>query len=620
MYLQRIAPALAIAALCAGLMSCTGPGTARREPARVIWIAVDSLRADHVGAYGYDRPTTPWLDEFAAQSVRFEWALTPANHTLRSVAGYFSGVPYTMLQESAAEHGLPAETVTLAEALKGAGLRTLAYTSNAVLGNVQGFKQGFDEYHFVAEPGQLKASLDEMTSAIRRDYRRSSGREFIYVHTMDVHYPYRPPAPYGAMFATEPYAGRAVVEGMPVCDEDRTPATSSLPYWDPKGWVDDAAVRYLTELYDGAIRYTDSRLEALLEALEWDPETDVVIISADHGDQLYEKKWFSHFETLTPMEIRVPLIVNYAGFDARTVKACASLLDLYPTLLELFGAEMTERTLGKSLVETLRGGAEPGPRLIYSENAPKAGLSVAAVSDEYWYWMRLNRTQHEPWEIWPYEEYLFRYREDSGFGRNLINEEAQVAEEINARLRELNPRWAAYSRERIREPIDGVHLGENLFQGPMSSLSEGVPVFTADGDGWTAETAVAGLRGRATGIEPGGRYLLRVPYTLESGRIRVALSPAEFKRPGLGRVDYVWRHELVTSSSEASLLSVVVVPAGEAVDLRVVFDPGTIATLGEPELRRIDENWVEPWPAPADKWQDRDDAEELERLRALGYV
>jgi arylsulfatase len=611
---------LGLLVVCALQLSCSGASTAPKAPGRVIWIAIDSLRADHVGAYGYERPATPWMDELARESVRFEWALTPANHTLRSVAGYFSGVPYSMIRQRAAEQGIPAETVTLAEALHDAGVRTLAYTSNAVLGNVEGFDQGFDEFRYIASPGKLVASIDEIIEDIESGYRRSGGREFIYVHTMDAHFPYRPPAPYGQMLATEPYAGKAVIEGKPVLDAQRTPATSSLPYWDPKGWVDAEAIRYLTELYDGCIRYTDARLAALLGAFDWDPETDVVILTADHGEQLYEKGWWSHFETLTPMEIRVPLIVNYAGFAARTIESSVSLLDLYPTLLELFGVPQPGQTTGRSLVSALRSGAELEPGLIYSENAPKAGLSVAVMTDELWYWMRLNRTQHEPWQVWPYEEYLFRFREDPLCANNLVAAAPEDADRLNGLLREFNPRWVAFTRDRIREPVDGVDLGENLLSEALALIGGNGRIFIGNDEGWKADSPVPGVQAVATGIEPGERYLLLIPYTLTSGRIRVALSPAEFKRPGLGQVDYVWRHEIVTSGDASSLLSVVVVPVAETVEFRIVFDPGTRATVGDPELRRVVADWIEPWPEPADKWQDRDDTDELERLKALGYV
>jgi arylsulfatase A-like enzyme len=535
------------------------------------------------------------------------------------VAAYFGGKPFTMQRENAAEHTLPDETVTLAETLRAANFRTWAFTANAVIGTLPGFNQGFDEYHFVSSPQVLNSSIRDITDAIKRDYRHSSDREFIYVHTMDAHYPYRPPAPYGPMFVREGYSGPAVIEGAPVVDKERTPAASNLPYWDPHSWIDDPAIAYLSDLYDACVRFSDSQLENLLAALDFDPETDLLIVTADHGEQFYELGWWSHFETLTPMETHVPLIIHGNGYAPRTVDGCVGLADLYPTILDLYDLPAPPDLFGHSLVEVLEGRNVP-EHPVYAENSPKAGLSVAVTAGEYWYWMRLNRTQHEPWHAWPYEEYLFRYREDPGLQHNLVAQEPDVAAELNAKIREMNPRWAKFTRARIEGSDANVDRSENLMPGAMDALGGAGSVDAGSGPdgGWTVDTPARGFTCSIAGLKAGERYWFELPYTLESGGLRVVMNPVEYKRPGLGQVSYVW-HRFLEAPAENEHFAVVVVPAADTIEFRLVFEPGTKGHIGKPELHALRADWVEHWPPPAEKWQYLENGEELERLKSLGY-
>lgn len=240
-----------------------------KAPQRVLWLTVDSLRADHLGYMGYSRATSPNLDALSCDSVNFRLAVPPSNVTRRSVTAYMTGKYYSQVHDDPRENGLPEDEFTLAEAFKAAGFHTVACTSNFFLRPEEGQAQGFDQYLTAYSPSSPAGNIDELIRLLQRSYHPGNEREFIYVHTMDVHHPYRPPLPYSAEYA-KPYARNIVREGN-ICNYDGSVVISNLPYYSETHDVQPEDVEFLISQYDGAIRYTDSSLPGLASRPELRP-------------------------------------------------------------------------------------------------------------------------------------------------------------------------------------------------------------------------------------------------------------------------------------------------------------------------------------------------------------
>lgn len=618
--IPRMAALLAVVTL---VSTCSPRGTEPHlqggPPKRVIWIAIDSLRADHMGAWGYERDTSPWMDDLVTKSATFDWAITPSHATLHSVAGYFTGRPFTQLGGNPNVNIIPEDIVTLAEALSGAGVVCRGYSANYALRHDRGYAQGFADFRIISTPGKILSGIDELSAELRTNYKRTpQQREFIYIHTMDVHNPYRPPHPFGTMF-TQPYEGSAVVEGDAFIESRRHHARSLHPFWSQLHNLGPADIEFLTGLYDGAIRYTDTQLPELLESLDWDPKRDMLIISADHGEAMFEHQWWGHFAALRPTEIHVPLIVNYAGITPQRHGEPVSLMDLYPTLTELWGIAPPEGLRGVSLLPALAGGGVT-PHEVYSESALQNGANAALITNDYWYMLVGNRSQHQPWHPWPYEEFLYKFREDPQGVNDLLAAETAVADDLNAKLRAYNPRWAEYTPENIRGGDERALLGDNVLKPLEATAAQAALVEAGDGV-WRADVPVSEQMYTADGLTPYDPLFLEMNYTLESGRIYLSLAPAEYRWPGTGRALDIWEHA-IAKPGEDQKLAATVVPIGESVRLVITLAPGTKARFDAPVLRRMSFKRIEEWPhAPADDTSNTGlNIEDIQRMKALGYM
>jgi arylsulfatase A-like enzyme len=291
----------------------------------LLLISFDTLRADRLGCYGYDRPTSPHLDSLALRGVLFEQAICPRPKTSPSVASMLTGT-------YPARHGihtpmrqLGEANVTLAELLGAAGFATGASITNGNLYPEFGFQQGFDSY--------LHGHKDGATGARKAvewlDANASTGeRFFFWLHITDPHTPYDPPPPYDEMFGKDR-------------PEDR---------------------------YDGEIRYSDEQLRRIFAWLDAHPEQrarTLVVFTSDHGESMGEHgEWYEHGLHGYEEAARVPLIFAAEGRFSPGARrqAVVSLVDLVPTILDLFALPLPETVQGKSFLPLLLGLSQSGPR------------------------------------------------------------------------------------------------------------------------------------------------------------------------------------------------------------------------------------------------------------------
>ncbi len=248
-----------------------------RLPRGIVLVSIDTLRADHLGAYGYARPTSPFFDELAQRGTLFERAIVQLPGTLPSHMSIFTGL-------YPAEHGVyPPDNVlavnvpTLPEVLRAHGFRTAGFTEGGYVDGHYGFERGFDR--FADDTGEGSRAV-EATLARGLDFLAGLQRDerfFLFLHTYVVHDPYDPPPPYERLFW-----------------EDSPPAEA----WEPTGpnltavnrgerTVTPATVRYFEALYDGSIRYFDDRLRAFFARLDELGLTDetTIVLTSDHGEE-----------------------------------------------------------------------------------------------------------------------------------------------------------------------------------------------------------------------------------------------------------------------------------------------------------------------------------------------
>ncbi|MCZ6695458.1 MAG: sulfatase, partial [Acidobacteria bacterium] len=270
------------------LTSCAGSS----RPPSVVLITIDTLRADHLGCYGYDRATSPRIDHLAERGVLFTRITTSLPRTTQSIASILTGrFPKHHGARGLFSH-LAAQNESLAEILKRAGFQTAAFVSNMFLRPGQGFEQGFDLYDNPERRWHGNSAPEITEAAVRWLGTRSRDRPFfLWVHYLDPHWTYEPPAPFGAQ------VGGAVPSFTPY--EDLTSGRLTKGELIFQNSLSEEQRRSAVALYDGEIVNTDASLGPLLDAIDRFPEPILVVLTSDHGESLGEHDYFyAHGEYL----------------------------------------------------------------------------------------------------------------------------------------------------------------------------------------------------------------------------------------------------------------------------------------------------------------------------------
>lgn len=354
----------------------------------VLILLVDALRADHLGCYGYTtHPTSPNIDAFAAEGTRFANAISPAPWTLPVMGTIWTGL-YPSLhgavlasdvrRSAALKRGeltpvsaLDATRTTLAEVLAAKGVRTAAFVNGSYPGKAFGFGQGFETFVDDELPG-LRLNVEALFGWIDRT---KPPRFFAYVHTGEVHSPYGPtvdtryketsPSPRMrdvAVTLREEAERYQSLSFDPDYDGDLDGRFDSLKRLHQGGKPGERDFEHLVALYDVGIRYTDHWVGIIMKALAARglDERTVVLITADHGDELFDHGGFEHTKTFYEEMVRVPLLlrVPHEG-NGRVVEQQVGLIDVFPTVLDLMGVSYDGPVQGISLRPALDGDALP---------------------------------------------------------------------------------------------------------------------------------------------------------------------------------------------------------------------------------------------------------------------
>jgi len=308
-------PARALAAALT-LLLCGGDRPARAEAPNVVLYVIDTLRADHLGCYGYSRATSPSLDAFAHDAVRFARAYSTSSWTRPATASILTGLHPLRHRAITRANPIVADVPLLSELLHGAGYRSEGFVTNVHVSSRWGFGRGFDSYEDVEEVAHSNRS-----DAVNREVLDHLGKIqppfFLYLHVLDPHSPYDAPPPFA--------------------DKWREHGTGPVQPHE----VASLGVEEVVAAYDQEIAYTDHNFGELVAELKrrgW-YDNSIIVVTADHGEEFLDHGGLVHGHTLFEELVRVPLLLKLPGNRHAGTSASdpVSVMDIAPTILRQAG-------------------------------------------------------------------------------------------------------------------------------------------------------------------------------------------------------------------------------------------------------------------------------------------
>lgn len=341
---RRAGVAWLLLGLLLGLPGCPDR---RADPSgsvrRIVLVSLDTLRADHLGTYGYPRDTSPRLDALAEEGFVFERAVAPAPNTPPSQMSMMTSLYPGRHGFTGNGDRLAPGIETLAGRLSAAGLATGGFVDGGYLKAAFGFARGFDVYD---DRGGGLAGL--VPRALRWLDAQGDRPFFLFLHTYDIHAPYVAPEPFAGMFHEVPYEGDLV----PTIERLDALFRAGAP-------LSEADRQHLVDSYDEGIRYADHQLGRFLDALAERGRLDdtLIVVTSDHGEEFGEHGSLVHWQLYYQPNLHVPLIVRPPGGVEGPVRIAemAELIDVLPTLLEWAGAPALPVAQGRSLRPWMRG-------------------------------------------------------------------------------------------------------------------------------------------------------------------------------------------------------------------------------------------------------------------------
>ena len=419
------------------------PGCAATDgPPRpsVLLVVVDTLRADRLTDYGHDRDTLGPVAALAAQATRFTAAYAPSSWTRPSVATIFSGMmPARHRAKIGGTNRLNRAIPTLAETLGAAGWSTAGFSANVVVSRKVDFDQGFDR--FLDYEGGVQAYPDiAAMMRVASDWLKTAPRPFfLFLQPMNVHGPYRVPVEHQTVLL-----GRRPSSDFRYQEPPRTSIMAGAV--ELRSSIGETYLTSLRDQYDTAIRYSMEQLDALFSDLRreglWD-ET-LIVLTSDHGEELYDHQGFSHAYSLFEEVVRVPLYVKLPGQLEPAVRDDpVSLADIYPTVLEVLGLPPVRHGDGRSLLR--RGESER--ELVFEVNNPERFRGRALLSGNY----KLIETEVD-YQGRSDAVALYDLSRDPDESRDLVNDEPELAARLRARMEEI---FAGYEERSLPLPAEG---------------------------------------------------------------------------------------------------------------------------------------------------------------------
>jgi arylsulfatase A-like enzyme len=340
----------------------------------LLLITIDTLRADRLSCYGYERISTPGMDKLATEGVLFENAQVQSPWTLSSLASILTSTYPSVNGVLTGYNRLDDARETLPEVLKRDGYVTQAFVTNGWLETNFGLNQGFDGYYhpddYFAIHRFRGMTWERIARRILKDRIEPANRHraehlsdkaiqwlrnhqdrsfFLWLHYIDPHDPYAPPAPYDALWDAD-YQGRW---------KEATGVIFNLRIGQQ---LTRAEMRHIEALYDGEVAYCDEHVGRVLNELDQLglTENTLVVLSSDHGEEFWDHGGVMHGHTLYEECLNVPLLMRFPGRLPRGIRVQnrVRLLDVVPTVCDLLNVEPPSEAQGTSLLSVLTGAAE----------------------------------------------------------------------------------------------------------------------------------------------------------------------------------------------------------------------------------------------------------------------
>jgi arylsulfatase A-like enzyme/Flp pilus assembly protein TadD len=416
------APCLLLAALLLGSALPALPAVAAEQPPNVLLVTLDTVRADRLGCYGYQKIRTPHIDRLASEGVLFEKAFTPVPITLPAHAVLFTGT-YPMMtgMHDFSGNSLNPKQATMASLLRDQGYTTAGFVGSAVLDSRFGLGQGFDVYHADFDFSRLHETnldamemrgdlvVDQALAWLEQNQRRPF---FLWVHLYDPHHPYQPPPPYDSEYKARPY--------------------------------------------DGEIAFADAQAGRLLEHLRAKELYDqtLIVLASDHGEGLGEHNEKTHGFFIYTTTLQIPLIFKLPApksVPRAQVAVPVTLVDVLPTVLQLVGLPVSGQIQGRSLLPLMLGREEESAEGMYAESfLPRLHFN----------WSELRSLRRGPYHFIdaPRPE-LYDLSTDPRELRNLYEQRGEKAEEMR---RQLDGFIAKHSRASGQETAETTPLDPAL--------------------------------------------------------------------------------------------------------------------------------------------------------------
>lgn len=353
-------------------------GAANASKPNILFIVMDTVRADHLSCYGYKRPTSPNTDRIAREGVLFRNVVSPSSWTLPSHASMFTGL---FPSEHGADHlsaYLPPQIPTEALLLKEHGYKTLGCSNNPYVGKLTGLTSGFEEFEegWRRQKGRffsdviykmIKLHSDRQdpaystkdegaarTTTFVSDWIRQNRANpfFIFINYLEPHAPYKPPVPYKTAFL-DPGIGNSEVT-------EATNYTGDAKNWIFQSPVPPAVLATSASIYDGEIVYVDSKIGALYKVLSDLNLLDntLIIITSDHGENLGEHDLYGHSYGVFNTLLEVPLVMRFPKYfpAGSIVTQNVQTTDLFHTILQAAGIpqKSAPNSLSRSLIERFK--------------------------------------------------------------------------------------------------------------------------------------------------------------------------------------------------------------------------------------------------------------------------
>ncbi|MDY7030173.1 MAG: sulfatase, partial [Spirochaetota bacterium] len=412
----------------------------------IVLITIETLRADHLGCYGYERATSPSIDGVAEEGVLFANAFVPRGLTWPSLSSIMTSL--YPVNHGVRNNGqmLYPSVISMAEVLKNEGYRCGAFLAHGVGADWRGFDR------LVEAAYQDELITEEAVEWLKEN---RDDKLFLWMHYFEPHKPYQPPEPYDRVFDPD-YDG--VMNGS---------AEQLKGIYLNKMVLEQEDYEHIISLYDGSILAVDDRVKRVLDALAelGLAEKSLLIISADHGEDLYQHNfYFNHSASIYDSSLHVPLIIRLPGADEQKgiVEEVVESIDIAPTILDLAEVSVPDQFEGSSLLPLIYADDASGDfGYAFSEWEDKI-LSVRTDRHRYIY----NPREFHPicgagatYDTYPIErEELYDCAKDAAESRNIVSEDPETVERLMGVLLEWEnfPSWSGGKGMSVREAPEHV--------------------------------------------------------------------------------------------------------------------------------------------------------------------